>query len=78
VKPVSDVLLTTLADALVPPNVTAAPDLNPVPRIVKFVKPLTEPDVGETDVTVTVTDTTKRNSFDGLPTPHAFFARTRT
>ena len=38
--------------AEVPPNVTLAPDRNPVPVIVTDVPPAVVPDVGEIDVTV--------------------------
>jgi len=50
---VIDVLLTTTTlAAAVPPNVTVAPDWNPVPVIVTAVPPLASPVFGETEVTV--------------------------
>ena len=47
------VLLTTVTPvAAVPPRLTVAPDKKPVPVIVTAVPPLTEPEVGEIDVTL--------------------------
>jgi len=47
------VVLTTVTPvAAVPPNVTVAPETNPVPVMVTAVPPAVVPEVGETAVTV--------------------------
>ncbi len=53
VKQVIEVAETTTTEvALAPPNVTVAPDKNPVPVIVVAVPPVVTPDETEREVTV--------------------------
>jgi len=62
-------LTTVTAVAAVPPNVTVAPEANPVPVIVTAVPPAVVPDFGEIELIVTPVVTVIKASLELVDPP---------